>query len=344
RLTRKKEEVERLITNRCQQAHTSIVEPYIKNYITRAKKLILNNLEVYYRHLQKNQTHTAVNIPDALKAITQQHKQMGATCKLSTLFTVHSHFHPPGSEQHIPYLKLGNVAATTSVRQKAKEQGSLQGEILSAAQFTAVANECGIDAEKQLFNNYEEFRSKIIHSLEAGHPVAIAYNTSPAGSHHSGALNAPFYSTDAFVRQHERYEHGALVTDYDPATDSFKLVTQNERGPLQTQPNNQILCHGYQLYLSNLSLAATRHRETYLKVPTQIRHTDQLTITSTNPPQFAAIPNKYRDAASYTLGTSAPHITTVETLDAQGSGFQGCFFVCKPKPTEGEQEASQAAP
>ncbi|MGL5290639.1 MAG: hypothetical protein ACRC9T_01735 [Vibrionaceae bacterium] len=345
RLTSKKQEIERSITQRCQLARDSIAEPYIKDYVIRSEKLILNNLEVFYQHLQKNQTHTSVNIPAEIKSITQRHEQMGATCKISTLFTIHSHFYPSGSKLHIPYFKLGNSTATTSLRQKAKQQGSLQGEILSASQFAAVASACGIEAQKQSFNNYEEFRASIITALEAGNPVAIAYNATPSAAYcSSGEINMPFYSTDAFVRQHERYEHGAVITDYDPATDRFKLVTQTVAARPHGQPNNEILCHSYQLYLSNLSLAATRHRETYLKLPVRLRNRGQIIIPATHPIRPIIIPDKYKDTANYSLGDSAPHSTTVETSDAQGSGFQGCFFICKPKPAAGEQEPPQSAP
>ncbi|MGL4733930.1 MAG: hypothetical protein ACRCWB_02290 [Enterovibrio sp.] len=330
-LTAKKEEIAQLIVATCQQARGVIAYEYIKHYIVRAEKLIMNNLEVLFRHLQKNKTHVAVNIPAEIKAITQRHTQIGATCKLSALFTAHSHFYPPGSEQHIPYMKLGDATATTSLRKKAKEHGSVQGEVLSATQFAAIASECGIDAQKQTFNNYEEFRSSMIAALESGHPVAIAYNTTPTAAHcPSGEVNVPFYSTDCFVKQLERYEHATLVTDYDPSTDRFKLVTQTHRAPNPNHPQNELWCHSYQLYLSNLSLTPMRHRETYLKQPTRIRDAGQLGIIldANRILRPIIISNKYTDATNYAAPLEGT--TAVTTPTAQNSGFQGCFFACKP--------------
>lgn len=341
-LNTRKEEMDKLIAARCQQARDTITCAYIKHYIVRAEKLIMNNLEVLFHHLQKNKTRAAVNIPAEVKAITQRHEQVGATCKLSTLFTAHSHFYPPGSEQHIPYLKLGSPTALTSLRKKAKEHGSVQGEILSATQFEAVANECGIDTQKQTFNNYEEFRSSMIAALESGHPVAIAYNATPTAAHCSyGEFNAPFYSTDYFVKQLERYEHATLVTDYDPSTDRFKLVTQTHHAPHPDHPQNEIWCHSYQLYLSNLSITPMRHRETYLKQPTRIRDTGQLgiVIDTSRIPRPIIIPSKYIDATNY----AAPAGTMVITPTAQGSGFHGCFFVCKPLPKPDESSQLESA-
>ena len=219
-------------------------------------KIALDMQEEYNKNLKKNpqlcfrdllkwasiwqeqhKRYTAIELPLVTAVV-----QVGSTCKITALANVELYFAQQGSFKAIPLHKRGEHGP--SVRNIAKQLGSVQGEILEFNLWQKTLNALGYFSQCLDFGtDFNLFLYTIIQQLQQGNLPLIVFAVDNAGQ------------PDPEPTQAEKQEHAAVISGYNPHTDQLTLV--------HWQAVYQV--DAVSLFRSNQALAVTRQRECYTK-------------------------------------------------------------------------------
>lgn len=207
-----------------------------KKQQTLNSKLCFRDVLRWAKHWNERTAHMQTQIVP-LTALPQ----IGSTCKVVALGNVEQYFSTHNNFAAIPVHK--RKTHTHSIRQLAKARGSLQGEILAFEQWKKLTNTLGYETETVSFeSNFETFID-IIHSApQQGNLPMLAFAVDRSSGH-----------PDINPLQPEAVEHAAVITGYDPVSETITL----------THWGRVFQVDAGDLFLSNLSLTEKRQSEHY---------------------------------------------------------------------------------
>ncbi|MBW8832165.1 MAG: C39 family peptidase [Burkholderiales bacterium] len=174
--------------------------------------------------------------------------QNGHTCKPTALAALDAYFSQKYGVRNIPLRKSlaggsGSSAGErlTSVRQIAKANGSVQGEILQADMFVRVAEQMGYEARPHNPTDIHDFRRIIINNISNGKPLVTFFPLDVQTC-------LPSIIFDGLN------EHAALIVGYDQKRDTVDI--SHYQNLYKSIPMRQ-------LYQSMQKLPSTREQEIY---------------------------------------------------------------------------------
>lgn len=175
--------------------------------------------------------------------------QLGHECKTTAIATVEAFYADQVGYEAIPLRKDGG-RHVISIRELAKQHGSVQGELLEVHQLIDIFHDIGIDTELLDFtSDITWFKQKIQECIKSG-DVPIVFFTV---SRDTGLPTIEGVS--------EEREHAAIINYYSPNTDELEII---HWGQIYHTTANE-------LYHSSAILSTTRQPELYEAVDLALR-------------------------------------------------------------------------
>ena len=280
----------------------------------------------------------SVMLPFDQDDIVPQH---GGTCKLTAIASLDRFFAHRNRYPAIPVFKntqgvYGSEERAISLRQLAKQVGSIQGELLEISQVTTLLTQSlGYQCAVVDLTDEAYFRSRVIEELNQGQPCIIFF--------YVDHREEKEFHGKAIVSDNEVYEHACLITGYDALKDTLRITHWDQHFDV---PVNLF-------YQSNQSLKNTRGQEHYrsTKVISQLLLGFQSIYSRQRKFNLAdrddlmpfALALQHHQGVDpelvLDLAQTVPDVGTI--IPKQGSGFQG-KMICIKAPSLDEASTMQS--
>jgi hypothetical protein len=192
--------------------------------------------------LHQNQTHSnTLHLLDINPIV-----QTGHNCKVTALAYLDTYWGQQlgfeGLFVHKKAASLEKDRQPLSLRQLAKTERSVQGELLEVKQMTAILSALGYQSELVDCPDYQTFRSTVLFNLNKNQPLVAFFAVEQHGAHHG--------SPSTFFQDNE---HACIISGFNPSTDEVRI----------THWGSHYYTSLSLLYASSCALPATREPEVY---------------------------------------------------------------------------------
>ncbi len=175
-------------------------------------------------------------------------QQTGSNCKTVAITAIDQHYALKLGYSPIPLHKRYDGAPLLSMRQIAKELGSLQGELLEIGIIIDMLKHIGYDPQILECKDVTTFRKHITESLQNDHPLITFFAVETSGTLYG--LPTDYNGTN---------EHAATIKGYDSNTDKVTIMHWGQ----------YFTCPLVELYQSTQSLPEQREKEFYKSVKSE---------------------------------------------------------------------------